>query len=139
MWELSCQTYMSSLVKLQKKSCQNDFRCYPRTHTDPIFTDVKLLKCDEMNKYLVGRLIYRIHNEDGRLFNTTFIKDVQVYNYDTRQRDYYNVPEFISRLGKINLQYNSVIFWNSMLSSGDPVDASFAVFIHKLEMCHNWR
>ena len=37
---------------------------HSRTHTDPLFTELKLLKCDEMNKYLVGRLVDRIYNED---------------------------------------------------------------------------
>ena len=46
-----------------------------------------------------------------------FMKDVQVYNYDTRQRDLYHVLGFKSRLGKINLRYNGVIVWNNILSN----------------------
>ena len=53
--------------------------------------------------------MYWIYNEDITLFDSMFMKNVQVHNYDTRQRDYYHVPGYKSRLGKINLRYNGVI------------------------------
>ena len=132
-WGLSCQSYMNALVKLQKRAIRIISGVHPRTHTDPLFTELKLLKCDEINKYLVGRLMYRIYNEDITLFDSMFMKNEQVHNYDTRQRDHYHVPGFKSRLGKINLRYNGVIVWNSILSSGIPVDVSQAVFSKQLK------
>ena len=39
----------------------------------------------------------------------------KVHNYDTHQRDHYHVPDFKSRLGKINLRYNGVIVWNNIV------------------------
>ena len=68
-WGLCCQTYKSSLVKLRKRAVQIISGVHPRTYTDPLFTDLKLLKCDEINKYLVGRLMYRIYDKDVTLFN----------------------------------------------------------------------
>ena len=133
MWGLSCQSYMNALVKLQKRAIRIISGVHPRTHTDPLFTELKLIKCDEINKYLVGRLMYRIYNEDITLFDSMFMKNEQVHNYDTRQRDHYHVPGFKSRLGKINLRYNGVIVWNSILSSGIPVDVSQAVFSKQLK------
>ena len=132
-WGLSCQSYMNALVKLQKRAIRIISGVHPRTHTDPLFTELKLLKYDEINKYLVGRLMYRIYYEDITLFDSMFMKNEQVHNYDTRQRDHYHVPGFKSRLGKINLRYNGVIVWNSILSSGVPVDVSQAVFSKQLK------
>ena len=60
------------------------------------------------------------------------MKNVQVHNYVTRQRDDY-VPGFKSRLGKINLRYNGVIVLKNILSSGVPVDVSQAVFSKQLK------
>ena len=57
-----------------------------------MFTELKLFKCDELNTYLVGPLMYRICNADITLFDSMFMKNVQVYNYDTRQRDHNHVP-----------------------------------------------
>ena len=81
--------------------------------------------------------MYPIYNEDITLFDSMFMKNEQVHNYDTRQRDHYHVPGFKSKLGKINLRYNGVIVWNSLLSSGIPVDVSQAVFFQTIEMCYN--
>ena len=91
-WGLTCQSYMNALVKLQKRAITIISGVHPRTHTDPLFTELKLLKCDEINKYLVGRLMYRIYNEDITLFDSMFMKNAKVHNYGTRQRDHYHVP-----------------------------------------------
>ena len=69
---------------------------HPRTHTDPLFTELKLLKCDEINKYLIGRLMYRIYNEDITFFDSMFMINEQVHNYDTRQRDHYHVHMYLA-------------------------------------------
>ena len=126
------QTYMGSLVKLRKRSVRIISGVNPRTHSDPLFTDLKLLKCQEMSKYLVVRHIHRIYNDGVTLFEYRFIKIVQMHNYDNRQRDHYNVPGFKSRLGKINLRFNNVIVLSYILSIGVPVDTSHAVFLQKL-------
>ena len=83
MWGRSCQSYINALVKLQKRAIRIISGVHPRTHTDPLFTELKLLKCDEIHKYLVGRLMYRIYNEDITLFDSMFMKNEQVCNYDT--------------------------------------------------------
>ena len=59
-----------------------------------------------------------------------FMQNVQVHNYDTRQRDYYHVPGFKSRHGKLNLRYNGVIVWNNILSSVVPIDVSQKFFLN---------
>ena len=64
-----------------------------------------------------------------------FMKNLQVHNYGTRQRDQYHVPGFKLRLGKINMWYNGVIFWNNILSSGVTVGASQAVCFSKQFKC----
>ena len=56
-----------------------------------------------------------------------FMKNVQVHNYDSRQRDHYHVLGFKSRLGKTNF----------ILTSGVPVDVSQAVFFQTIEMYYN--
>ena len=136
-WGLSCQSYMNALVKLQKIVIRIISGVHPITHTDPLFTKLKLLKCDEINKYLVGRLMSRIYNEDITLFGSMFIKNVQVHNYDTRQRDHYHVLGFKSRLGKTNFRCNGVIVWNNILTSGVPVDVSQVGFFQTIEMYYN--
>ena len=52
----------------------------------------------------------------------------KVRNYGVRQKDQYHVPGFKPR---INVRYNGIIVWNTMLSSGVAIDASQAVFFSK--------
>ena len=42
-WGLSCQSYMNALVKLQKRAIRIIPGVHPITHTDPLFTKLKLL------------------------------------------------------------------------------------------------
>ena len=128
-----CKSYMDALVKLQKRSIRIISGVHPRTHTDPFFTNLKLLKCDEINKLLIGRLMYRIYINDITLFNSMIMKNTQVHNYDVRQKDHYHLPCFKTRLGKISLWYNGVIVWNSILTCNIPVDVSQAVFSKTLK------
>ena len=137
-WGLSCQSYMNALVRLRKIAVKIIWSVHPRTHTDPLFTELKLLKRDEIIKYLVGRPIYWIYNEDNTLYDSMVMKNVQFHNHDICQRDRYHIPGFKSRLGKIKLRYNGVIVWNNILSSGVPVDASQVVFFQTIEMCCKW-
>ena len=132
-WGLSCKSYMNALVKLQKWAVRIISGVHPRTHTDPLFTNLKLLKCDEINKFLIGRLMYRIYIDDITLFNSMFMKNVQLHNYDRHQKEHYHLPCFKTRLGKVSLQYNDVIVWNSILTNGIPVGVSQAVFSQTLK------
>ena len=131
-WALSCESYMDALVKLQNRVIRIIAGVHPRTHTDPLFPNLKLLKCDEINKFLIVRLMYRIYIDDITLFNSMFIKNVQAHNYDMHQKDHH-LPCFKTRLGKISLRYNGVIVSNSILTCGIPVDVIQAVFIKPLK------
>ena len=62
-----------------------------------------------------------------------FMKNVKIHNYDTRQKDYHHLPCFETRLGTINLRYNGVIDWNSILASGMPIDVSQALLSETLK------
>ena len=46
-WGLSCQSYMNALVKLQKRAIRIISGVHPRTHTDPLFTN---LNCSNVMK-----------------------------------------------------------------------------------------
>ena len=60
----SGKSYMDALVKFQKGVVRIMSVVQAMTHTDPLFTNLKLLKCDEIKKFLVGRLTCRIYIDD---------------------------------------------------------------------------
>ena len=55
-WGLACKTYMNTLFLLQKRIIRIIAGVNRRSHTDPIFKGLKLLKCNDISSYLIGRL-----------------------------------------------------------------------------------
>ena len=48
----------------------------PRTSTGSLFDQFKCLKCIKINKYLIGRLMFKIHNDESHIFKAFFIKKI---------------------------------------------------------------
>ena len=59
----------------------------------PSLVDQTHAKCDDINKFLFGRLLYRMHTEDIQFFNSMFVKKKgQVHDYDAHHKDNYHLP-----------------------------------------------
>ena len=72
---LACKTYMNTLFLLQKRIIRIIAGVNRRSHTDPIFKGLKLLKCNDINSYLIGRLMHRIYDGDIILLQSYFKKN----------------------------------------------------------------
>ena len=116
-----------------KKSRQN--YCWYQTEITYRFClqRVKLLKCTDINKYLVGRLMYRVYNNDYPLFQAMFVMNKNVHGHNTRHTDHYHVPLFKTRLGKSGLRYNGATVWNKILQLGLANETSEAAFAKYLK------
>ena len=121
-WGLACKTHMNTLFLLQKRIIRIIAGVNRRSHTDPIFKELKLLKCNDINTYLIGRLMHRIYNGDITLLRSNFKKNKEVHQYGTRQINHYHVPPVKTELGKSALRFHGVVIWNKILNLGmDPV------------------
>ena len=121
-WGLACKTHMNTLFLLQKRIIRIITGVNRRSHTDPIFKELKLLKCNDINTYLIGRLMHRIYNGDITLLRSYFKKNKEVHQYGTRQINHYHVPPVKTELGKSALRFHGVVIWNKILNLGmDPV------------------
>ena len=121
-WGLACKTHMNTLFLLQKRIIRIIAGVNRRSHTDPIFKELKLLKCNDINTYLIGRLMHRIYNGDITLLRSYFKKNKEVHQYGTRQINHYHVPPVKTELGKSALRFHGVVIWNKILNLGmDPV------------------
>ena len=54
-WGLACKTYMKTLVLLQKRIIRIIAGVSRRSHTDPIFNELKLLKCNDTDGQTDGQ------------------------------------------------------------------------------------
>ena len=123
-WGLACKTHLDYLIKLQKRAIRIIVGVHPRTHTEPLFQKLKLLKCEDINKYLIGRLMFRIQNNELPIFQNFFTRNRDVQFHDTRQKDYFHIPPFKTKLGKSSLRYNGASIWNVILKVGIDTKSS---------------
>ena len=67
------------------------------------------------------------------LFSTFFVYNRNVYQYGTRQKDMFHVPQVKTDLGKASVRYKGAVLWNTVLKLGFSVDTSEAVFVKNLK------
>ena len=132
-WGLACKTHLDSLIKLQKGAIRIIVGVHSRTHTEPLFQKLKLLKCEDINKYLIGRLMFRIQNNELPIFHNFFKRNRDVHFHDTRQKDYFHIPPFKTKFGKASLRYNGASIWDVILKVGIDTKSSEFQFAKSLK------
>ena len=132
-WGNTCKTIMNSLVSLQKKIIRIICGVRPREHTDPLFKRLKFLNCEDINKYLLSRLMYRIHHGDITMLDGYFIKNSNVHTHNTRQTDHYHVPPVKTNLGKASFKYQGALIWNNILKHEIDISVSDHLFAKNIK------
>ena len=128
-WGTTYKTYIEPLTVLQKKIIRIIAGVKPRTSTGPLFDRLKCLTCTNINKYLIGRLMFKIHIDEAHMFRTFFTKNDEIHTHDTRQKSHYHIPPFKTNLGKNSLRYTGAVLWNEILKVGlnsETSDYSFS-------------
>ena len=74
-WGADAKTQTRTLCTLQKRVVRIISGVKPRTHSDPLFKLLNLLKFQDINTYLIGKLMFRVYNDDLVTFETWFEKD----------------------------------------------------------------
>ena len=109
-----------------------------RDHTDPLFYELGLLEIFEINKYVLGKFMYRWYTKQiPCLFNSLFQTVRGVHEYDTRQSCHLHIPIVKTNLGKCKLSYNGTVLWNNTLKANINPETSEAVFAKALPH-QNW-
>ena len=128
-------TTLNKLVVLQKRAVRIICGVHPRTHTGPLFEELKILNMQKMNRYLVGQMMYRYHRgELPDVFSSFFTYNRSVHRYGTRQSNHMHLPKFKTGLGIRSLAYWGAKIWNCIIISDIPLDVSpltFKVYLRK--------
>ena len=61
-WGSACKTQIELLFISQKKALRIITGVHPRSPSEPLFRQLEFLNCDNIFKYLVGRLMYRVYH-----------------------------------------------------------------------------
>ena len=132
-WGSVCKTNIESLLTLQKRVIRIILGVHPRSHSEPLFSTLKLMSCENILKYLIGRLMYKCTSLSFYKRNS----DIHVYN--THQKCHYHMPLCRTNLGKCGLRYVGTFVWNSILSVNINPNVSEFIFSRSLKAatCNN--
>ena len=128
-WGATYKSNLTRLVTLQNKIVRIICHVKPRESYKPCYQSLGILPFDMINHHLIGCFMYRFCiGKVPFLFDSFFIKNSELYNYNTRTADHLHVPIVKSDLGKTGIRYRGVIVWNEILKDGVDPDVSEAVF-----------
>ena len=127
-WGSACRTNIEPLLILQKKALRIITGVHPRSPSEPLFCQLKFLNCENIFRYLVGRLMYRVYHEELTTPQFPFIKNSDIHMHDTRQRGHYHIPLCRTNLGKSSLRYFGALLWNKVLNADINPNVSDFIF-----------
>ena len=138
-WGSACKTNIEPLFILQKNALRIITGVHPRSPSEPWFCQLKFLNCENIFKYLVGRLMYRVYHEELTTLQFPFIKNSDIHMHGTRQTGHYHIPLCRTNLGKSSLRYFGALLWNKVLNADINPNVSDFIFSRNLKtaICNN--
>ena len=128
-WGNTHAVHLSKLTVLQKRAIRIIAGVPPRSHTDPIFVQYRLLRFTNIFQLNIALFMYRFHH--GLLpntFNLLFIRNSQYHSYETRQGSMISMPRCRTDRTKRTIRYQGVHVWNRILSLNINVSLSIETF-----------
>ena len=116
-WGNVSSSALHKLTVLQKRAVRMISGVPPRTHTFPLFEKLNILDLSNLNKFLVGQLMFNSYTKKlPDIFDEYFMCNSDVHQHDTRNRNHLHYARFKTALGKRSLRFWGVLVWNSILS-----------------------
>ena len=135
-WGSACITTLYPIVIKQKQCMRIITRSKYLEHTNPIFEKLDLLKMSEINKYIIGKFMYRwYHNQLPSIFHNMFVSVTDIHNYNTRQKDHLYTTKIKTCLGQTRITYLGPKIWNDILKAKINPNISEYVFSKSLKKC----
>ena len=116
-WGSAGKTHIEPLFILQERALRIITGVHPRSPSHPLFRQLKSLNCENIFKYLVGRLMYRVYHGELSTLQFAFVNNSDIHMHATRQRGDYHIPVCRTNLGKRSLRYFGAWFWNKILNA----------------------
>ena len=128
-WGTACASHLDKLKILQKRAIRIIGGVKPREHTAPLYRKFNLLSLHEINKFMVGRFMFKVFTcQIIHTIQDLFKRNRDVHSHNTRQSTNYHLPKVHTNLGKKGIRFHGAIIWNKIMNIGIPYDCSEAVF-----------
>ena len=126
-WGSTYQSHLSKLIILQKKIVRIIQGVPPRPHTEPIFSELNILKGSNLYNYSIALFMYKLNCSKLPDIFPMFVYNHEIHKYETRQSDHFHIPTCRTNLSKMSIKYQGPIIWNE-LSSNIDIDCSIGTF-----------
>ena len=94
-----------------------------------MYNELGLIKFVNINKYLIGRFMFRVyHGQVPDFFFTFFVRNCDIHPHETRLAGHFHIPSVQLDLSKTGIKYKGAIIWNNILQEDVNLDVSEAVF-----------
>ena len=128
------QTIPCSLAAFQKKIVRIICGVPPRTHTDPLYKDLKILNIDQIRDYSIALFMYKLsHHMLPSMFENMFIYTSDVHDYYTRQADLLYIQYAPTKRSQRTIKYYGTKLWNIISVVVQP-DCAISTFKQKLKI-----
>ena len=131
-WGNTNQTLLDKLLLLQKKSLRIVFNLHTREHTDPFFSNHKILKIKDLYAFQLGQFMFKYNsNHLPKIFHNLFHRNSHVHNYPTRRSNEFHLPLLRTVHAQNTFVYTGPRFWNN-LDNSVKESSKFVTFKYKL-------
>ena len=124
-------TYKTNLKKttLQNKAIRIISHMNFRKNCDAMYNELGIIKFVNINKYLIGRYMFRVyHGQVPEFFSPFFVRNCDIHQHETRSAGHLHIPPVKLDLSKTGIKYKGAIIWNNILQEDVNLDVSEAVF-----------
>ena len=85
-WGNTCRSYLEPLIKLQKRAVRIISSAHRRAHTEPLFTNLRILTIPKLFVYCVQLFMFKIHHGMvPPIFRNFFAYNHTIHSHMTRQ------------------------------------------------------
>ena len=122
MWGSTYQSHLSKLVILKRKIVRIIHGVPSRTHTEPLFSELNILKVSNWYKYSIALFMYKLNYSKLPDIFPLFVHNYEVHNYETRQLKHSHLPPCRTNLSKMSIKYQGPIICNETSQGHDHLD-----------------
>ena len=100
------QTHAEKAYNPQRRALSIMFNIGKQESAIPMFSEMCILKCPDINVYLTSRFMFCYHHESvPGIFRGYFITNMDINHYHTIQSTYFHIPVVKSDLSKFSMRY----------------------------------
>ena len=128
-WGKTYRSNLDGIITLQKRVIRILAGVHPLTHTEPIFSRLKILKFFDLVDYIIGIFMYKVYHRDvPKIFETYYTENRNIHDHDTRQINYIHIAHADTNRRDMSMRFQGGKVWNLIVKHKIPYNESIYMF-----------